>query len=95
MAKGTSRDEVTLISGKIKPVAIVVMELCLSEGFKVRSQHSAIHNYHIVVIPVCDCLIALFKTAVICFVNANKNKIIFLKNCASTKASSIRIFFFV
>ena len=37
MAKGTSRDEVTLVSGKIKPVAIVVMELCLSEGFKVSS----------------------------------------------------------
>ena len=30
----------------------------------------------VVVILVCDCLIALFETAAICFLNANKNKMI-------------------
>ena len=30
--KGTSRDEATLNSGKIKPVALAVIKLCLSEG---------------------------------------------------------------
>ena len=32
MSKGTSWDEVMLNSEKIKPVALAVIELCLSEG---------------------------------------------------------------
>ena len=32
MLKGTCRTEVTLKSEKIKPVALAVIELCLSEG---------------------------------------------------------------
>ena len=32
MPKGTTRAEVTLNSEKIKPVALAVIELCLSEG---------------------------------------------------------------
>ena len=31
MPKGTSRDEATLNSEKIKPIALAVIELCLSE----------------------------------------------------------------
>jgi len=31
-AVGTSRDEATLSSEEIKPVAIAIIELCLSEG---------------------------------------------------------------
>ena len=30
--KGTSRDEATLNSEKIKPVALSIVELCLAEG---------------------------------------------------------------
>ena len=32
-----SRDEVTLIGEEIKPVAITIIELCLSEGITVKS----------------------------------------------------------
>jgi len=32
LAKGTSWDEVTLISEEIKPVAITIIKLCLSKG---------------------------------------------------------------
>jgi len=32
MAKGTSRAEAMLNSGKIKPVALAIAELCESEG---------------------------------------------------------------
>jgi len=31
-SKGTSRDEVTSKSTKIKPIALAVIRLCLSEG---------------------------------------------------------------
>jgi len=34
MPKGTSRDEVTLNSKKIKPIALTVIELRLSEGIR-------------------------------------------------------------
>jgi len=32
MPKGTSRAEMTLTSEKIKPVALAIIELCLTEG---------------------------------------------------------------
>jgi len=32
--KGTSKDEATLNSKKIKPIALTVIELCLSEGIR-------------------------------------------------------------
>ena len=34
MPKGTSRDEATSNSEKIKPVTLTVIELCLSEGIR-------------------------------------------------------------
>ena len=34
LAKGTSQDEVTLSSEEIKPIALVVIELRLSEGIR-------------------------------------------------------------
>jgi len=33
-AKGTSRDKATSNSKKIKPIALAVIELCLSEGIR-------------------------------------------------------------
>ena len=38
LAKGTSRDETTLRSPKIKPVALAVIELCLSEGISKQTR---------------------------------------------------------
>jgi len=38
MAKATSQAEMTLNSKKIKPAALVLVELCLSEGRQLVSQ---------------------------------------------------------
>jgi len=39
MPKGTSRAEATLNSEKIKPVAVAVIELCLTEGISQAVSH--------------------------------------------------------
>ena len=36
LVKGTFKDETTLNSAKIKPVALAVIELCLSEGISTQ-----------------------------------------------------------
>ena len=40
MSKGTSRAETTLNSEKIKPVALAIIELCLSEGTSLSATQS-------------------------------------------------------
>jgi len=37
--KGTSWDKATLNSGEIKPIALAVIELCLSEGIRLSVSH--------------------------------------------------------
>jgi len=44
MPKGTSRAEATLNSEKIKPVAIAVIKLCLTEGISQAVRQSVSHK---------------------------------------------------
>ena len=46
MSKGTSRDEATLNSEKIKPIALAVIELCLPEGIRQAVKFTFFLKFH-------------------------------------------------
>ena len=43
--KGTSQDKATSNSAKIKPIALAVIELRLSEGISKRVSHQSVESY--------------------------------------------------